>query len=769
VEGLEVVASIQSWPIGQVVPYHRNARLHTDEDVRRLAEFITRHGFNKPIEVDEAGVILCGHRRLGAAKALGMDAVPVIVHRHLDEAQKAEYRIADNRLTLEGEWDEAMLGAELDDIVHAGGDPNYTGLDSEELERIVNDYQRLVDGEAPGGSNDGGAAATQTLADRFLIAPFTVLNAREGWWQNRKRAWVSLGIQSELGRSDYEKRATNNSGGVLLTSNTVADASFYTKKREAEVALGHALTTEEFLADYYVRGEGSASSGTSIFDPVLTELLVRWFCPPGGTVVDPFAGGSVRGVVSAKLGRAYYGVDLREDQVAANREQWATMTAGPSTVGIPPDYQPDLTPVERRGMIWMKRDDTFAIAGVRGGKVRTCWGLAQGATGLVTAGSRMSPQCNIVAHVGKALGIPVVVHTPVGVLGPELEAAEAAGATIVQHKAGYNTVIVARARKDAADRGWREIPFGMECKEAVDATAGQAANLPDDCQRIVVPVGSGMSLAGILHGLERAGRTTPVLGVVVGADPTKRLDAYAPKGWRDRVTLVPSGVDYHDEAAAVDYEGVVLDPIYEAKCVPFLKDGDCLWVVGIRQSRDPGILPSVRRGPDPTWIAGDGLEIENLLNGCRADLVLTCPPYGDLEVYSDDPRDISTMDHCKFLVTYRAIVAAAIRTMKPDRFAAVVVGDVRDSKGNYRNLVSETIDAFRAAGADLYNEAILVTAVASLSIRAGRQFSASRKLGKTHQNVLIFVVGDPKRATAACGAVEVDVPDESFAEGKVEA
>ncbi len=92
-----------------------------------------------------------------------------------------------------------------------------------------------------------------------------------------------------------------------------------------------------------------------------------------------------------------------------------------------------------------------------------------------------------------------------------------------------------------------------------------------------------------------------------------------------------------------------------------------------------------------------------------------------------------------------------IRRLRKDRFACFVVGDVRNKRGNYRNFVSATIDAFLQAGLYFYNEAILVTAVGSLPVRIGRQFTAGRKLGKTHQNVLVFVKGDGKAATQACG------------------
>lgn len=249
------------------------------------------------------------------------------------------------------------------------------------------------------------------------------------------------------------------------------------------------------------------------------------------------------------------------------------------------------TPVQQVGPdLWAKRDDLFSVAGVAGGKVRTCWALATApgdVQGLVTAGSRSSPQVSIVAHIARQLGVPCRVHTPSGKAGPEVEAAIACGATRIEHRPGYNSVIVRRAADDAAALGWRLIPFGMECKEAVRLTAQQVQNLPAECQRLVVPVGSGMSLAGILHGLVSDDNPLlvlpKVLGVVVGADPTKRLDQWAPVGWRAQVQLVTSPLPYHKPAPVTSWQGLDLDPIYEAKCLPLLRPGDCLWVVGHRR------------------------------------------------------------------------------------------------------------------------------------------------------------------------------------------
>lgn len=155
--------------------------------------------------------------------------------------------------------------------------------------------------------------------------------------------------------------------------------------------------------------------------------------------------------------------------------------------------------------------------------------------------------------------------------------------------------------------------------------------------------------------------------------------------------------------------------------------------------------------PMPVWHVGDSRQIDRIASGVEADFVFSCPPYADLERYSDDPADLSTLAYDEFRTAYTEIIGKACSLLKPDRFACFVVGDVRDKRGLYHGFPWHTVEAFQAAGLRLYNEAVLVTAVGSLPIRVGKQFTSSRKLGKTHQNVLVFVKGDPKRATEACG------------------
>lgn len=272
-------------------------------------------------------------------------------------------------------------------------------------------------------------------------------------------------------------------------------------------------------------------------------------------------------------------------------------TAGPAPVFAEPrrTAEPianDLTPIERHGEFWLKRDDLYEFAGVRGGKVRACLALARralalGYPGLVTAGSRSSPQVNIVAHIAREFGlgcrahIPWAIHKP---LGPEVLAAREAGAEVIQHEPGHNSVIIRRAKDDALALGWFEIPFGMECEEAVALTAAQVPDrFPDGVQRIVIPVGSAMSLAGLLHGLRARNTEIPVLGVRVGSDPKKRLAEWAPGFLGQDVELIDAVVKY-DKHVIAEVGGVPLDSIYEAKCATSLRPGDLLWIVGRGQT-----------------------------------------------------------------------------------------------------------------------------------------------------------------------------------------
>ena len=252
-----------------------------------------------------------------------------------------------------------------------------------------------------------------------------------------------------------------------------------------------------------------------------------------------------------------------------------------------------LTPIETHNGFLVKRDDSYEVAGIRGGKGRICWELSEGQKGLVVSGSRQSLLVNIAAHVAEKRGIHCRGHVPTGLLTPELEDAVEHGIELVKHKMGYPNVLMSNGKKDAEARGWREIPFGLECWELVADVSKQVRNIPKEAKRIVVPVGSGMTLSGILTGLVEQKRKTKVLGVIVGGGKDhekfspvleRRMNKFSPPNWKTMVEFVHSGVPYATEAKQVMLGDLQLDSVYEAKCLPHLKKGDLLWVVGIRQT-----------------------------------------------------------------------------------------------------------------------------------------------------------------------------------------
>jgi len=264
------------------------------------------------------------------------------------------------------------------------------------------------------------------LRDLFIEPPFSILDAKTGNWQRRKREWFKIGIKSEVGRKE----------NMLKMSKTAS--------------LGN--------------------KDTSIFDPALTELLYKWFVPETGSILDPFAGGSVRGIVANYLGFKYTGIDIRQEQIDSNREQ------------------------------------------------------------------------------------------------------------------GFDIL------------------------------------------------------------------------------------------------------DVNNE---------------------------------------------------PNWYVGDSNEVLNDFKK-EFDFVFSCPPYADLEVYSDLENDISNMPYDKFMKAYEEIIAKSCNLLKSGSYACFVVGEVRDKKGNYIGFVPDTIKAFEKAGVKYYNEGILLNSIASASMRAKRIFGSNKKLVKVHQNVLIF-------------------------------
>lgn len=276
------------------------------------------------------------------------------------------------------------------------------------------------------------------LKREFGANPFSILDTKDGLWQARKRKWLGLGIKSEVGRDAV---------------------TFHMKDWADRKGKDGSLRWNKLPSD------------TSIFDPVLCELMYRWYCPQGGKILDPFAGGSVRGIVANYLGYHYTGIDIRQEQIDSNREQ--------------------------------------------------------------------------------ALEI----------------------------------------------------------------------------------------------------------------------------------------LDVNNQ---------------------------------------------------PQWYVGDSNIVIDRLVGNQYDLIFTCPPYADLEVYSDLQGDISNMEYDDFIFTLESIIRKSCKLLKQGGMAIMVVGEVRDKNGNYYGFVSDVVKAFqRCNGMGFYNDAILPTSLASAALRAGGNMK-SGKLVKVHQNVLVF-------------------------------
>jgi DNA modification methylase len=312
---------------------------------------------------------------------------------------------------------------------------------------------------------DAKAKVSVILREKFIEPPFSVLDTKNGNWQERKRQWLELGLKGELGRGDditYNLAGTPRANGKPWG---------VTNSKVKQKTLTQSIPIKKYdtMDEYY--SKESQELNTSIFDPALCELMYAWFCPKKGVILDPFAGGSVRGIVAHYLNYQYWGIDLSRKQIEANRKQ----------------------------------------------------------------------------------GIEIL-----------------------------------------------------------------------------------------------------------------------------------------------------------------------------------------KKNNQPTWYDGDSDKVLDKKWTQKFDFVFSCPPYFDLEVYSKNADDLSNMKSSDFLVKYQSIITKSVKLLKPKRYACFVVSQVRDKKGYYQNLVAETVQAFEKAGAKFYNDAVLLNMVGSASMRADRQFSSSKKLVRTHQNVLVF-------------------------------
>lgn len=165
------------------------------------------------------------------------------------------------------------------------------------------------------------------------------------------------------------------------------------------------------------------------------------------------------------------------------------------------------------------------------------------------------------------------------------------------------------------------------------------------------------------------------------------------------------------------------------------------------------------KGFNAKYICDDGRNVLNHIEEDSQDLLFSCPPYFDLEVYSDLENDASNQKEYKdFLKILDSAFSNAIKCLKDNRFAVIVCGDVRDKKGNYYRFPDHIKEIFESNGMPLYNELILIDPVGNLQMRVGK-YMEHRKVGKTHQNVLVFYKGNPKKIKTIYPKIEIKVDD----------
>jgi hypothetical protein len=178
---------------------------------------------------------------------------------------------------------------------------------------------------------------------------------------------------------------------------------------------------------------------------------------------------------------------------------------------------------------------------------------------------------------------------------------------------------------------------------------------------------------------------------------------------------------------------------------------------GIELRKEQADLNNERvKGFNAKYICDDGRNVLKHIMENSQDLLFSCPPYFDLEVYSDLENDASNQDtYEEFIEIIEDAFSKAVKCLKENRFAVITVGDVRDKDGYYYNFIDDIKRIFIKNGMKVYNELILIESIGTLPQRVGR-FMEHRKIGKCHQNVLVFYKGNTKEIKNIFPKIEVD-------------
>jgi len=133
---MKVDLKIEMRKVADLLPYARNARTHSEEQIKQIASSIKEFGFNNPVAIDKDNMILCGHGRVLGAQKLGLEEVPCVCLSHLSETQKKAYILADNKIALNSDWDNDLLKLEFEDLKLDDFDLSLTGFDDKEIDKL---------------------------------------------------------------------------------------------------------------------------------------------------------------------------------------------------------------------------------------------------------------------------------------------------------------------------------------------------------------------------------------------------------------------------------------------------------------------------------------------------------------------------------------------------------------------------------------------------------------------------------------------------------
>lgn len=186
--------------------------------------------------------------------------------------------------------------------------------------------------------------------------------------------------------------------------------------------------------------------------------------------------------------------------------------------------------------------------------------------------------------------------------------------------------------------------------------------------------------------------------------------------------------------------GTILDPFAGGSVRGFVATKCAYQYTGIELRKKQ--VESNRNQCNATYHIGDSQLILDTIKQ-NFDFIFSCPPYYNLEVYSDLPGELSNIDtYENFLVKYNSIIKKSCDKLKDNRFACIVISNMRDKNGYYHNFVGDTIEIFKKCEMNLYNDMVLINSLGTLPIRSKKHFISSRKVGKAHQNVLVFFKGN---------------------------